>query len=109
MWVWQARTAVRRIVESNAHTSADDANSEEEPPQDGSETETLLTAVPAKPTIWVIAYNEHELSVFWVRCISLPIICQSDVDIVADRLYTFFHTVLCIGKAITQKEQLMKI
>jgi len=41
-----------------------------------------------------------------VRCVSLPIFCQIDLEVVATKLYSFFYTVLCIGKFTKEKEQL---
>jgi hypothetical protein len=43
-----------------------------------------------------------------VCCVSLPIFCRIDLEVVASKLYIFFCTVLCIGKAIAQKEQLIR-
>lgn len=43
-----------------------------------------------------------------VRCVSLPIFCQIDLEVVASKLYSFFFTVLCIGKTTEQIEQLIR-
>jgi len=43
-----------------------------------------------------------------VRCVPLPIFCQIDLEVVASKLYSFFCTVLCIGKTTEQIEQLIR-
>ncbi len=65
---------------SNANARAVDPNSEEESSQVSIETETLLlTAVSAKPTIWVVAYNGQKLFVFWLLGLFMCTGCLSRI------------------------------
>jgi hypothetical protein len=41
-----------------------------------------------------------------VKCVSLPIFCDADLNAVVDNLYDFFYKVLCIDRSLVEQQQL---